>query len=336
MSDDSRAAVSLELSIPPLPGAMATLSDEPPLLLTPLSFVEQAQLGRNAWWRYVLAIVLFVVLSAIFGAAAYALLAAAFYAISGGVLLWRAPYTAIDFGLIYFGFAMAVSGLGLPALFLAVKWLHRRPWRTLVIGPAGFRWPAFARSLALVLALGGLVFIVDYGIDPAGARFHFDAHRFWPFLALTLLLVPFQTLAEEALFRGYILQGIARATASAAVRLAIPAFLFAVAHFHGAEVRVGGFWTASQYLVVAVYLTILALRGDGLEHAWGFHLGTNWLAFLLIGWSGSGLGIPTLFLSDQIGFPQEVLESVLICSLHFVLLGMLEAPRRVARDAAAA
>jgi CAAX protease family protein len=330
--DGAQAAVSLELSIPPLPGAMADRTDEPPLLLQPLRFVDQARLGRNAWWRYVLAVVVFLVL---FAAATFALFLVCLlvYGLINGIGPSAAAIdTFTHSGVIMFGLLMALSAIELPILFLVVRLCHRRSWRSLIVGPAGFDWSAFFHSLGLVLAVMCFIFFVEMAIWPGAEPAIEDADRFWLFVGMAVVLVPLQTLAEEAIFRGYVLQGVARATTSFAVRLLVPALLFAVLHFGNAPVANGGLWPALDYVIVAFYLTFLAIRGDGIEHAWGFHLGNNLLAFVLIRPAVSDFDVPSLFVVDADYTPWNLVYTALTCALHLGLL-LRFAPPRLARRA---
>lgn len=324
------AAVSPELTIPPLPAA-----EDPPLLLTPLRFVDQARLGRNAWWRYGLAVGLFLLLEIAAAVGLGVISVAAFGLIEG----LPTPKAALDgfaaSGVLMFGLMMAASALGAPILFLVVRLLHRRSWRSLVVGPLGFDWSGFFHSLGLALAIGCFGVFVEQIVWPGSARSAFEAERFWPFLALAIVLVPLQTLAEEAFFRGYALQGVARATRLFALRLAVPALIFAAAHLNNAAVVQGGLWGVLDYGVVAVYLTFLCLRGDGIEHAWGFHLGNNWLAFVLITWRGGDFGVPSLFVVDQVDFAGGLVVTLITCALHYALLLRFSPPRLVGRRAPA-
>ncbi|MGE5146769.1 MAG: hypothetical protein ACM3N5_08470, partial [Candidatus Eiseniibacteriota bacterium] len=77
--------------------------------------------------------------------------------------------------------------------------------------------------------------------------------------------------------------------------------------------------------------------GDGLEQAWGFHLGNNWLAFVLLTWRGSDFKVPSLFVADRVDYVESFILTALICALHFALLLRFSPPRlarRVARLAA--
>jgi membrane protease YdiL (CAAX protease family) len=236
-------------------------------------------------------------------------------------------------GLAVFGWLMLVSALELPILFLVVRLFHRRSWRSLVIGPQGFDGSGFAHSLGLALAIGTFGVFVEQIIAPGAIRLAYDAERFWPFLALAVVLVPLQTLAEETIFRGYVLQGVARGSRLFAVRLAVPALAFAVLHFGNAAVASGGLCGALSFVVLALYLTFLTLRGDGIEHAWGFHLGNNWLAFLLVASPASDFSLPSLFVTDAADFFGAFIATVVTCLLHYGLLLRFSAPRLARRGA---
>jgi hypothetical protein len=127
---------------------------------------------------------------------------------------------------------------------------------------------------------------------------------------------------------------VARASRVFAVRLAVPALAFAVLHLGNAAVANGGLWGVLSFVVLALYLTFLTLRGDGIEHAWGFHLGNNWLAFLLVASPASDFNLPSLFVADAADFFGAFVATVVTCLLHYGLLLRFSAPRLARRGAA--
>ena len=292
-----------------------------------LRFIEQAWLGRNAWWRYLVAIGLLIVLywaSIVLLSVIYEVVAR-----SNDVLpsIFSAPDDSGDLGLVHFGLALAAIASGLPILILVVRLFHRRSWRTLVVGPQGFDWSAFFHSLGLILAINLFYVFVVMTIWPGAQLAVGDSDRFLIFVTMAAALVPLQTLAEEAVFRGYLLQGVARASRNFAVRLIVPALLFAVVHFNNPIVASGGLWILLDYVIVALYLTFLTLRSDGIERSWGFHLGNDWLAFIFIRPAAGDFDIPTLIVVDGAYGPSLVVVVSICCALHYALLLRFRAPR---------
>jgi membrane protease YdiL (CAAX protease family) len=127
-------------------------------------------------------------------------------------------------------------------------------------------------------------------------------------------------VAEEVLFRGYILQAVARMSRRWWLRLLVPAALFTLAHIANNEFQTGGLWAAADYTAVALYLGYLALRSGGLEHAIGVHLGLNTALLAFVGLSVGDFQTPTVVLIAVSDFRLGLLGTVIICAVHYLLV----------------
>lgn len=254
---------------------MTSLSIKPesPAFLQSTPFVEAASSGRNAWWRYLLCVTL---IGGIFLALSLVGLLGASFWIAGFTgtdveTVWEELEVYLpDFPLLSF-ILMAYSG----ALMLAVAvplilLFHRRPWKTLITGRARFHWRGFFASFGIGAGLLAVLFALLWAIRPESMRFSPDWEAWLFFLPFVLVLIPLQTFAEEVVFRGYVLQGVAVATRRALLRLLLPAALLFAAHLTNPDVV--GAWALAIYAAISLYLTFLAIRGNGLEYAWGFQL----------------------------------------------------------------
>jgi len=283
-----------------------------------VAFVEAAAAGRNGWWRYGLGIVVIVV--TVFGLqTAVAMVALAF---DVPVFDLFGDGAAAGSTMSVAGFAVIMLSIGamLPATLLAVKLVHRRPPRSLFTGRPAFGWRACGRSAAITLATIVVLTAVLAGVSPGTVEVVFEPRAFFVFLPVLLLLVPLQVVAEEVLFRGYILQAVARMSRRWWLRLLIPAAIFTLVHIPNNEFQTGGLWAAADYTAVALYLGYLALRGGGLEHAIGVHLGLNTAFFALVGLGVSDFRTPTVVLIADLDFRLGLLGTVVICAVHYGLV----------------
>jgi hypothetical protein len=307
-----------------------------------LPFVELGRLGLQDWWRFALvgglvlgipelSYPLFVDLLDRFDPG----LAAALYEreVSG----WEADFPLWP-GVVEFSLSFLWIAVAIPVAFLFVPLVHGRPWQTLVMAPEGFDWRGFGASLAATVAVLGAPLVPVLLFWPEHLHVVFDAGRFAWFLLPLLLLVPAQTLAEEIVYRGYVLQSVAAMTDSITARLAIPSVLFAAIHFQNPEVIAGGPWAKIDHVVGAVYMTFLAIRSNGLAHVWGFHLGWNWVAFTLFAPGAPAYEPqPAIFADDSpisLDDVWTVLWTMAGCTAHYWLTGYLL--RRWRRDPRAA
>ena len=220
------------------------------------------------------------------------------------------------------GFAVIMLSIAamLPATLLAVRLVHRRPLATLFTARPAFGWRACGTSAAVTLATVAVLTVALAVVRPGTVEVVFEPGAFFLFLPVVLALVPLQVAAEEVLFRGYVLQAVAWLTGRWWLRLLVPAALFTLVHIANNEFRTGGLWAAADYAAVALYLGYLALRGGGLEHAIGVHLGINSAFFAFVGLSVADFRTPTVALISDYDFRLGLLGTVLICAVHYGLI----------------
>jgi membrane protease YdiL (CAAX protease family) len=128
--------------------------------------------------------------------------------------------------LLLFLASFGALALGTAA---AARLLQRRPPATL-LGPGGFRPRAFVTGVAVVAALGLAGGLAAPLLAPVTRQTGLLAWAAWLPLALPAILV--QSAAEELLFRGFLLQGLAARFRSAWIWWLVPALLFGVLHWN--------------------------------------------------------------------------------------------------------
>jgi uncharacterized protein len=257
-------------------------------------FIANGGLGQKAFGRYIITLTL--VLSTAFGSQLWLLL----FVITGMMLngvQFTNPITLDVFPpLLFFVLAMVPLGLGLAALLVGVRLYHARPVRSLITAAPAIRWNRLLASAGLYTLLLAVNDVIGYVIDPGSYTFQFNAGTWLPLLLLALLLVPFQIGAEEALFRGYLMQGIGWLTRRPWVALLITSVLFGLGHLGNPEPATYGVGIMmANYIGMGLFLGILTLVDHGLELALGVHLANNLYGALIITFPGSALELPALF-----------------------------------------
>lgn len=246
----------------------------------------QPALARAQIWRTLLG---FVVIMAIWLFGTLAILQLAAW-LSGRPLYELAG--AGDFGAAA-AFFLTFAGFHV-GLLLVLPVLHRRGYTSL-FGPTRrlnlrhFGW-GMAVTLALATGLYSLMIVehlvLPEGVPPEVTR----AQPLRPWLiglipALALIL--FQTFAEEAVFRGYLLQQLRARFKSVWVWGILPSLAFGALHF---DANSFGVVNASAYVLNATVMGTLAalvtLRTGNLGAAAGLHFGNN-AALVLIGIGGN-------------------------------------------------
>ncbi|TAH52807.1 MAG: CPBP family intramembrane metalloprotease [Chloroflexota bacterium] len=224
--------------------------------------------------------------------------------------------------------ATNVSFLGVwLGLWLTVRFIHQRAFRTLVTPAPKISWRRIAQGFFVWLALIALAQVVEFVIYPERAQFTFDPSKWILFLPFVLILTPIQTSAEELLFRGYWLQGTGRLTRNVIVLCVINGILFGLPHMLNPEVMANPNDTLVlflNYFVTGAALALYTLRDNRLELALGAHASNNLFAALAVNYKDSALTTPALFTNSTLdayfGFVMLMLVSVAFYLIVFRVL----------------
>ena len=254
-------------------------------MITPAArYLAAADIGSNGWWRYALGVIFI----------------AAFWIVGGGyVYAWvlEIPLGAVsDFVALNVSIVML-----LVAVVIAVVVLHRRPWRTLVTPYPAIDW----RRVILGGGAWGVLLLLGAAVEslifPGRYSWTADWPQLLPFVAVALLLTPLQCLAEEVMFRGYLLQALARLSRRPAFLAVSSSILFMLPHLLNPEVEAYGAWImAANYFAMALFLATITLRDGRLELAIGAHTSNNLLLALGVNYADSVFETPSLFTANTL------------------------------------
>lgn len=216
---------------------------------------------------------------------------------------------------------LVVLGVLTPVVLLTVRLVQRRPMGSVVSVLDRMRWrwllvcclPALG-YLAVSFAMGVLVDTASPAAE-TGPDSWVGWGRFVVPALVILLLVPFQSAAEEFVFRGWLLQAIGsyapdqadghgpRRVLRAVLRSPWPAVTITSLLFVAAHGYTG--WAMVDIFLFAMTIGWLTVRTGGLEAAISLHVFNNLLAFLLPaalgqldGWSEQGGAPWTILVVD--------------------------------------
>ena len=244
-------------------------------------YLDLAQQGRNAWWRYALGVFTIAFFWLVLGDAPYLVLVGS--GVETGPLL--------DFVAINFSIFMMLAGLA-----VTVTLIHRRPLRSLVTSNARVDWRRAGRGALVWAGVGVAILVMEHLLFPARYYLSFDPERFLPFLAAVLVLTPIQCATEELVFRGYAMQGLGLVTRRPVLIAAASGLIFTVPHLMNPEVgQHGVLIMAANYFTIGLLLATVTLRDGRLELAIGLHTVNNVLLALVANYEGSALMTESIF-----------------------------------------
>lgn len=166
----------------------------------------------------------------------------------------------------------------------AVRWIHKRPVATL-FGPSARVLRDFATAAATVLILYALLLAVwSIRFD---AKPNLEPMLWLSFLPLALCGLLVQTLAEELVFRAYLMQQLAARFRSPLIWMLLPSLLFGVVHYDpttaGSNAWIVVVAAAAFGLVAADLTQVTGNIGAG----WGYHFANNLVAVLILSTEGT-------------------------------------------------
>lgn len=172
--------------------------------------------------------------------------------------------------------------IGLLALYLWVKYIHKQPMLALTTTRKKMDWGRFMFGFGLIGIVTVALTILDYYGNPESYVLQFEMVPFIILAVIAIIFVPLQTSFEEYLFRGYLMQGIGTIARNRWVPLLITSVFFGGLHFFNPEVDKLGNVIMIYYIGTGLFLGIITLMDEGLELALGFHAGNNLVAALLV------------------------------------------------------
>lgn len=274
-------------------------------------FYQAARRGDNAFFKYILTL-LSTVIGAVVGQIPLMIVVAR-EASNQGVALEGFDIYGLGLDENYLLFLLLLSFLGAAAgLYLGVRYFHFKRIKDILSGRPRLDWGRIAFGFLLWLGLNALIEVFSYWSVPEAYTFQFEPAPFALLLLLSVTLLLVQTSVEEALFRGYLLQGLGLAFRYRWIALLITSLCFGILHFANLEVDTFGAEVMMAYYIgIGLILGIITLMDEGAELALGMHAATNIYGATFVGYAGSSLQTPALFHLKSMNAPLMLLAAML-------------------------
>jgi membrane protease YdiL (CAAX protease family) len=245
-------------------------------------YLDYARRGQNAWWRYLLTLVLAVVIWLVMDVLLFLGLSLSHLA---------APELAADLAtpthpVIFFIGTGVLFALLVAALVIAARLLQHKRFID-VIGQ--WRWERFAAGVGIWAICLIASTLVDLVARPAG--FRWTATGETGAVAVAVLFgLGAQTFAEEFIFRGYLTQGLLLATRRPWAAAILSGMMFGALHIPN------GVPQCLNAIVFGVIASWIAIRTGGIAFTYGLHLINNlFLAVIVVSADDVLKGSPGLF-----------------------------------------
>lgn len=209
------------------------------------------------------------------------------------------------------------------SVLLVVRFLHDRPWRSVITPFTKINPRLIARGLLIWVVILAVVTLVALPIFGEKYRFTYDAGRFWPLLLVVVLLTFIQTSAEEVFFRGYLSQWLALGRRNIWLIAVVNGVLFTLVHLANPEVLN---FSGTEFLLATVpYFAFgfvfawVSVTSGSIELALGAHFINNVAAFLVVSQPGSPTDGATLFTTVDASALSAAVTTIVVAVVFWLL-----------------
>ncbi len=215
-------------------------------------------------------------------------------------------------------------------LWIALKVIHKRGFKTLMTAHTHFRWNRVFQSMVIFWIVAGSLTLVAHIMGFNKVEGVFDGSKFFLYAAISLMLIPLQSAAEEIMLRGYLNQGLGKYIRNPWIVFFITSAMFASLHLGNPEAAEGAangklFITMSSYFLFGMFACVLTYIDGGLESAIGVHAANNLYASVLLGYDNSALPTPTIF-KTGLNADTDIIFTVLTLALVCLALWKFKKP----------
>jgi membrane protease YdiL (CAAX protease family) len=165
---------------------------------------------------------------------------------------------------------------------LLMRYLHQVSWWQ-VLGFSGrFDWRLHLRAAGAFFTTAAILFAIDYPIHPNAYRLlpHALDHTFWLVLGLAVIFV--QTLAEEIMFRGYLLRIWGAVVPFRLLTPAIVMSAFISLHLSNADIKSDFWFNLIGFALTQAVWCYVWFRTQSTAASAGLHWANNVMAFFVV------------------------------------------------------
>lgn len=152
----------------------------------------------------------------------------------------------------------------IPCLLLAAVIVRDRPVSSYFSSMGGWRWKVFLKTFAAALVIAGIPAIVAFALRGKTSGIRFTAGGF----IIMALLIPFQGIGEELVYRGYIMQTVSSWFRIPLLGLAVQTIIFSLVHPYNMIGRI-------EIIVSALIYALVCISARGIESASALHIVNN-------------------------------------------------------------
>ncbi len=249
-----------------------------------MDFIQQAYKGKNDWWMYVLT--MFLVFFGI-QIASIPLVITAYLEVDGDMNTFykSAQDSFMNIGIdknLYLFLMIFTFMVAIWVLYLLVKFLHKKEFKNIITSRSKIDWNRIWFAFILWGSILAITIYLGIFLSPEDFVWNFKPIPFFTLVMVSFLFLPFQTSAEEIVFRGYLMQGLGLLAKNKWFPLLITSVSFGLLHGLNPEVEKLGYIIMVFYIGTGLFFGIITLLDDGIELPLGLHATNNIFAAFFV------------------------------------------------------
>ena len=246
-------------------------------------YIKQAFKVEHDWWLYLVGVII-IFIGVMIGQIPFTVAVIAKAVAVGGNLSamdTASMMSILDSNLNLFLMLLSFA-VGLAAVFLVAKYIHKQTLRSLTTSRVSIDWSRFWFAFVTWGLTTACFILLEYYFSPEDFSFNFKLIPFLILVLISVVFIPLQTSFEEYFFRGYLMQGLGVLVKNRWIPLIFTSTLFGLMHIANPEIEKLGYVLLVHYIGTGFLLGIMTLMDEGLELALGFHAANNLIAALLL------------------------------------------------------
>jgi len=249
-----------------------------------MDFIQRGFTGKTNSWMYILT--MFLIFLAI-QFASIPLVIAAYFEVDGDMqeFLKGAEANFMDIGMnsnLFLFLMIFTFMIGVFTLLLCVKYIHKKKIISIVTSRSKIDWKRVFYAFSLWGSISVIALFIGIYITPEIYTWNFKPIPFFTLLFVSFVFLPFQTSAEELIFRGYLMQGFGTLVKNRWFPLILTSVIFGLLHGMNPEVEKLGYVLMVFYIGTGLFYGITTLMDEGTELALGLHASNNIIAAFLV------------------------------------------------------
>ena len=190
-------------------------------------------------------------------------------------------FSSLDKNLLLF-LLLLPSVCSFLGLWFVVNKIHSRLLISIITSRKKIDLERFKFAFILWSLISISVFSLDILISPTNYEWNFNLSKFLILFLISILMIPVQSILEELIFRGYLMQGLTVFFKNRLLPLLSTSIIFGLLHILNPEIQKIGYGLLIYYIGTGLFFGIVTLMDEGVELSSGFHVSNNLVASLLV------------------------------------------------------